>query len=122
MKNNNLLILIILTFIIILIDIFSAKGMKIFNTTLLSKLSIINWEFNAIEFRNLGIITKTLIINNLKLIANNEKSMKINSKKVKVNGTIFQYALSLGGKGNPYIRSMSFENNGISTIKIIGNF
>ncbi len=120
MKNYNPLILIAFTFTIFLIVIMSAKGMKTFTKKLFSNLSIINWDFNDIEFRSLGIITKKIIIKNLTLIANDEKPMKINSKKVKVNGTIFQYALSLGGKGNPYIRSMSIENNGISTIKIIG--
>ncbi len=119
MKNYNPLILIAFTFTIFLIVIMSAKGMKTFTKKLFSNLSIINWDFNDIEFRSLGIITKKIIIKNLTLIANDEKPMKINSKKVKVNGTIFQNALSLGGKGNPFIRSISFENNSTSKIKII---
>ena len=117
---NNRLILISLTFLIFFIDIISLKGINIFTRFLFSKLIITTWDFSDIEFRSIGILTKTYIIKNLKLISNIEKPMKIKSNKINVNGNFYHYALSLGGKGNPYNRSISFENYNTSTIKIIG--
>lgn len=59
-----------------------------------------SWNFSDTYFRNLGTISSTTTVNNLKLIANSSKTMSVIKSPQTLNGTTYNYCLALGGGGS----------------------
>ncbi len=78
----------------------------------------VSWNFSDTYFRNLGTISSTTTVNNLKLIANSSKTMSVIKSPQTLNGTTYNYCLALGGGGSMSYRAFSMGVSGTSTIKI----
>ena len=93
-------------------------------TTLLLAMSITSlaastsWNFKDSSFKNLGTITTTKSIDGLELIATSSKPMAVKQNEQTLNGVNYTYALSLGGRGDMYARSVKVPVNGESVIKV----
>jgi pectate lyase len=80
--------------------------------------SSVSWNMSDTQFRNLGTISSTLTINNLKLIANSSSNMSVIKSTQSLNGTNYDYCLALGGSGSMTYRAIAVSVSGTSTVKI----
>lgn len=77
-----------------------------------------SWNMSNTEFRGLGTISSSTVIDGLNLIATYDKTMRVTTSNATVGDSVFQYALSLEGSGSASYRSVALKVSGTSTFKI----
>ena len=80
--------------------------------------SDLTWNFSTSEFKDLGTLTTTTVVNGLTMTATDAKTIAIAAVPYTIEGVSFTHVLQLGGGGNATYRNVSFAVTGACTIEV----
>ena len=79
----------------------------------------VSWNFKNTEFKNLGTISSTAMVDGLTLTASSSKKMSVVADSASAEGVGYTYALNTQGSGSTSFRSVRVPVTGSDTIKVV---
>ena len=76
------------------------------------------WNFSDASLNSLGTITSDITVDGLTILANSDKYVQVKENKKTLNGVIYNFCLSLRGKGTSEYRAVKFNVSKDCTISV----